>query len=119
VLETLYKAPRLLFQNGVNPVHAISGPVGVSSLVGNAAKGPNPIEQLLYLTTLLSTAVAVGNLIPIPILDGGQILVAFIETCASRRAGPRLKAFLAAGSAALLAFLLIAVTYHEILSELS
>ena len=58
-------------------VEAISGPVGVSREVGSAAKSGG--SSLLYLVVLLSINLGVVNLLPIPALDGGQMVFYLIE----------------------------------------
>ena len=59
-------------------VKELGGPIAITRASVQAAR--NGIENLLYLIALLSINVAVLNLLPIPILDGGQIVVNVIET---------------------------------------
>lgn len=56
---------------------AVSGPVGVAEVVGNAARAS--IQQLLYIVAVLSINLGVFNLIPFPALDGGRFLFLIIE----------------------------------------
>ncbi len=56
---------------------AISGPVGVAEVVGDAAK--QGILDFLYIVTVLSINLGVFNLIPFPALDGGRLLFLGIE----------------------------------------
>ncbi len=56
---------------------AISGPVGVAEVVGDAV-GLGFIN-LIYLVSLLSANLGVFNLIPFPALDGGRFLFLIIE----------------------------------------
>ena len=62
---------------------AVSGPVGISTAIGDAAKAG--IEPLLYLTALISINLGVMNLLPIPALDGGRILTILIEMITRKR----------------------------------
>ncbi len=59
-------------------VKELGGPIAITRASVQAAR--NGIETLFYLIALLSINVAVLNLLPIPILDGGQIVVNVIET---------------------------------------
>jgi regulator of sigma E protease len=59
-------------------VKELGGPIAITRASVQAAR--NGIETLLYLIALLSINVAVLNLLPIPILDGGQIAMNVIET---------------------------------------
>ena len=56
---------------------AVSGPVGVAEVVGDAAK--TGIRSLMYIVTVLSVNLGVFNLIPFPALDGGRFLFLAIE----------------------------------------
>ena len=56
---------------------AVSGPVGVASVVGSAVK--TGILNFLYIVTVLSINLGVFNLIPFPALDGGRFLFLIIE----------------------------------------
>ena len=58
-------------------IEALSGPVGVSREVGSAAKSGG--SSLLYLVIMLSVYLGIFNLLPIPALDGGQIVFYLIE----------------------------------------
>lgn len=56
---------------------AVSGPVGVAEVVGDAAK--TGVRSLMYIVTVLSVNLGVFNLIPFPALDGGRFLFLAIE----------------------------------------
>lgn len=58
-------------------VKSISGPIGIISMTGDAAKLGFP--YLLQLTATLSVSLAVINLLPIPALDGGHLFFLLIE----------------------------------------
>ena len=62
---------------------AVSGPVGISGAIGDAAKAGFP--NLLYLTAMISINLGVMNLLPIPALDGGRIIFLLVELIARRR----------------------------------
>ncbi len=53
-------------------VDALSGPVGVSEVVGQATK--NGFYSVLYLFGFITINLGVFNLIPFPALDGGRII---------------------------------------------
>jgi regulator of sigma E protease len=56
---------------------AVSGPVGISSAIGDAAKAG--FASLLHITALISINLGFMNLLPIPALDGGRLLTILIE----------------------------------------
>ncbi|HJR67920.1 MAG TPA: RIP metalloprotease RseP [Gemmatimonadaceae bacterium] len=55
----------------------LGGPIAIARASGEAAAGG--FAQLLQLTAFLSINVAIFNLLPIPILDGGQILINLLQ----------------------------------------
>ena len=59
-------------------VRDLGGPIAIAQVSVQAARGG--LETLLLLVALISINVAVFNLLPIPILDGGQILLNIAET---------------------------------------
>ena len=56
----------------------LGGPIAIGVVSVQAAQGG--LETLMLLIAFLSINVAVLNLLPIPILDGGQILLNILET---------------------------------------
>jgi regulator of sigma E protease len=59
-------------------VRQLGGPIAITR--ASVAAAQSGIESLLFLIALLSVNVAVLNLLPIPILDGGQILINVAES---------------------------------------
>ncbi len=74
----------LLF-SGVNVLKAISGPARLTYIIGNAAtesikqSGLAGIVPILNFLAFLSVGLFIMNLLPIPALDGGQILLSLSE----------------------------------------
>jgi len=90
----------------------VVGPVGLASVVGEAAQ--NGLGQILMLAGLIGVNLAIINLIPIPVLDGGRLLVVIIEAIL-RRPAPRLVLqILNTLGVALIILLMVTVTYHDI-----
>jgi regulator of sigma E protease len=58
-------------------ISKLNGPVSIGRASVTAAK--QGVESVLYLIAILSVNLAVFNLLPIPILDGGQIVVNLVE----------------------------------------
>ncbi len=55
----------------------ISGPVTIADVSGKAARAG--LDKYLNVLALISISIAVLNLLPIPVLDGGHLLYYFIE----------------------------------------
>ena len=58
-------------------ISAVSGPVGVTVTVANAAK--QSLQNLLPIMALITINLGIFNLLPIPALDGGRLLFILIE----------------------------------------
>lgn len=58
-------------------VEAISGPVGITKTISDMAQ--TGFINVLYLVVVISINLGVMNLLPIPALDGGHLLIYFIE----------------------------------------
>lgn len=58
-------------------VEAVSGPVGISAAIGDAAAAG--VLSLLNITVLISINLGFMNLVPFPALDGGRLITILIE----------------------------------------
>lgn len=67
----------LMLITGKVPVSQMSGPVGTTVIIGQAAQ--YGFANLLYIFALLSVNIGIFNLIPFPALDGGRIFFLLIE----------------------------------------
>ncbi len=63
-------------------IKTVSGPIGIAQMTGQAARAG--LAPLLILTCLISLNLGIFNLLPIPIMDGGVILLLFIESLMRR-----------------------------------
>ena len=64
-------------------IKQFAGPIGIGVIAGQAAREPG-WTPLLELTALISLNLGIINLLPIPILDGGLILLLFVEAVIRR-----------------------------------
>lgn len=62
---------------------AVSGPVGISSAIGDAAR--MGAESLLHIAALISINLGFMNLLPIPALDGGRLVTILIEMITKKK----------------------------------
>jgi len=89
ILATLGVFKILATKDGINN---LVGPIGIISLASQgAAQG---IKVLLLLLAIISINLAVLNLLPLPILDGGQILFYTIEAIIGRPLSPRIREYI-------------------------
>lgn len=92
---------------------ALSGPVGIYSIVGTAAS--SGILSILSLTALLSVNVGFINLLPLPAFDGGRLLFIIIEKIKGKPVDPRLENTIHSIGFFLLMALMLLITYNDII----
>lgn len=68
---------------------AVSGPVGISGAISDAAKAG--FTSLLNITVIISINLGFMNLLPIPALDGGRLLVLLVEIITKKRIPPKVE----------------------------
>ncbi|AIN92716.1 RIP metalloprotease RseP [Treponema putidum] len=89
-----FKSLGLLFK-GVDLRQAVSGPVRITHMLGDvAAQGFKAgfligLSDILNFISIISISLFIMNLLPIPILDGGLILFAFIEFIFRKQIHPK------------------------------
>ncbi|GMQ95397.1 MAG: RIP metalloprotease RseP [Patescibacteria group bacterium] len=98
---------------GSADLSAIAGPVGIVSIVGEASQFG--FIYLLSLTALISINLAIINLLPFPALDGGRLLFLLIEVIKGSPIKPAVANTTNAIGFALLIFLMVVITYSDIL----
>ena len=80
ILELTYftlKAIVSLILGHLSLREAVTGPVGIFNITSEAVK--YGFNALLHVTSMLSLALAIFNVLPIPVLDGGHLLFLGIE----------------------------------------
>lgn len=93
------KSISILFK-GVKVQNAVSGPARVTDILGTTIKEGFSVSfragiiSLLNLTGIISISLFIMNLLPIPVLDGGLILVALIECIFRRKINPKIQYYI-------------------------
>lgn len=106
------KSIGILFK-GVDMNNAVSGPARVTELLGSTVKEGFSaglkigFVSLMSLMAIISVSLFIMNLLPVPILDGGIILIAFIEIIIRRRVSPRIQYYIQFIGLAFIALLFI------------
>lgn len=102
---------------GEKVLESVVGPIGLVSVVGVAAQ--HGFGNLLVLAGFISLNLAVINLIPIPALDGGRLVLLGVEAV-MRRSAPNIVVQLSNSiGIGLIVLLMIAVTYNDIVRLLT
>jgi regulator of sigma E protease len=95
-------------------ISKLNGPVAIGRASVTAAK--QGLDSVLYLIAILSVNLAVFNLLPIPILDGGQIAVNLVEAVKGGSLSTRTRENLLRFGLAAIALLFVIVLYNDIAS---
>lgn len=94
-------------------------PEGITGIVGIAQLTHESVlmgwQTYLRLVALLSLSLAVLNILPLPALDGGRLLFVLIEAVRRRPANRRFELITNAVGFALLLFLILVITFHDII----
>ena len=100
-----------LFTGATSPKQ-LMGPVGIAQLSGESAE--NGFLPLLGLMASLSLNLGLLNLMPIPVLDGGHILILLLEGLARRDFSTRVKERMLVAGFVLLMLLMVTVIYNDL-----
>ena len=99
-----------LFTGGVS-VDQMMGPVGISQTIAKT----NGIREFMYMLALISLSLGVTNLLPIPALDGGKILILLIEAIRRKPLSEKLEINIQLIGFSILIALSLYITYNDIL----
>ena len=108
VYESLYD-----LITGRYSVGSVSGPVGISKTIGDAAK--LGFSMLLYITALISINLGVMNLLPLPALDGGRTITTLAEIVTRRRMPKKVEAAINGAGLILLLLLSAVILVKDVL----
>ena len=97
---------------GVADWGSVAGPVGIAGAGASAVQ--NGFAAAAFITALISINLAIINIIPIPGLDGGRLLIIIVEAVLRRPVSPKIITTLSLCGFALLIMLMLVVTYHDI-----
>lgn len=96
----------------VVPLDQVGGPIMIAQMVGQqAAEG---LPNVLALAALISINLAVLNLLPIPVLDGGQIVFCALETVMRRPLGQRFREYTMKAGWLFLMTLMVLATFNDV-----
>ena len=91
---------------------ALSGPAGIFSYLAKFVR--DDLRLALSFLVLLNINLAILNLLPIPVLDGGHIVMAIIEQIRGRPISARLVEYTTTAFAVLLISFMVYVTFFDI-----
>lgn len=101
---------KMIFTGGVS-VDQMMGPVGISEVVAKT----NGFREFIYMLALISLSLGVTNLLPIPALDGGKILILIIEAIRRKPLNEKTEINIQLIGFSILIALSLYITYNDIL----
>ena len=109
-LRILSALRNLIFHPDLNK---LGGPVAIFKASSDAAK--NGIENVLYFLAMLSINIGIFNLIPIPALDGGKIVLNILEAIRRKPLKQEIETYVTLAGVVIMVVLMIAVTWNDIM----
>ena len=112
VIVLVLSALGSIFTKGFN-LNQLGGPVAIFSLTSQVAK--NGLIDLFSFMGMISANLGVMNLLPIPALDGGKLVLNFIEGIRKKPLDPEKEGYLTIAGAIFLFALMLLVTWNDIM----
>ncbi len=109
-LRILSALKNLIFQPDLNK---LGGPVAIFKASSDAAK--NGIENVLDFLAMISINIGIFNLIPIPALDGGKIVLNILEAIRRKPLKQEIETYVTLAGVVIMVVLMIAVTWNDIM----
>jgi len=91
----------------------LAGPIGIAQMVGESARVG--FFNLLFLAALLNVNLGLLNLFPIPVLDGGWLVLLALEALRRRPLDPDQEALLRLAGAVIILLIVLFATYSDLM----
>lgn len=122
VLHVTVSVPAMLIRGDIDPSMARPvSVVGISQIAGYAAESTATTGHwfpLLSFTALISVALGLTNLLPLPALDGGRILFVLLEAVRGRRVEPEREGMVHLIGMLLLLGLMVLIIIQDIINPI-
>ena len=106
----LIESIKMLFTGNVG-INDLTGPVGISGMVSKTTS----IKEYIYLMSIISTSLGITNLLPLPALDGGKIVLLIIEAIRKKPLKQETEIQIQLLGFSILIVLALIVTYNDVL----
>lgn len=100
-----------IFTRQMSAKGALAGPLEIAAQSGEAAR--RSFKDLLHLMGFISISIAIMNLMPIPILDGGQIFILTVEEVIRRDLSLRFKEVISQVGFVMILLLMVMVIWFD------
>ena len=109
-ISSMFESLKMLFTGNVG-IKDLTGPVGISQVVSSTTT----IVNYIYIIALISVSLGITNLLPIPALDGGKILLLIIEAIRRKPLKQEIEVQIQLIGFSILIVISLIVTYNDIL----
>ena len=110
IINAMWESIKLIFTGGVTADNLV-GPIGISEIVAQTTG----LIDFFYIMAIISLSLGVTNLLPIPALEGGKILILIIEIIRRKPMKMETEAKIQMLGFSILIALSLFVTYNDIL----
>ena len=108
-ISSIFESLKMLFTGNIG-IKDLSGPVGISKVVSSTTTFANYV----YIISAISVSLGVTNLLPVPALDGGKILLLIIEAIRKKPLKKEVEIQIQLIGFSILIALSLIVTYNDI-----
>lgn len=91
----------------------LSGPIGIGRIYYLLFQSESGWQLALWFSVILNVNLAILNMLPIPVLDGGHIVLAIIESIRRKPVNMRLLEMIQTGCAVLIIGYMLYVTFYD------
>lgn len=105
-----------IFERKISAQSALGGPIEIARISGAAAR--TGFKELIFFMALISLNLFILNMMPVPILDGGQILILLVESTLRRDLSLRVKERMTQLGLVLIVLLMAMALYFDLLKSL-
>ena len=99
--------------NGGLSVKNLQGPVGIAVASGDSAT--QGLTEFIFMIAFISTAIGLMNLLPIPILDGGHLVIFAYQAVFKRSPNDRVMQVIMGVGLSMLLMLMLFATFNDIM----
>ncbi|MDD5608760.1 MAG: RIP metalloprotease RseP [Ignavibacterium sp.] len=103
-----------VFSGNIEVGKAFGGPIKIAQIAAKSAD--SGISSFLYFLALLSLSLAILNIMPFPVLDGGHLVMIIIEAIIRREIPVKIKVALQNTGFVILLLLMAFIIYNDIIS---
>ncbi|HWB02568.1 MAG TPA: RIP metalloprotease RseP [Verrucomicrobiales bacterium] len=104
----------LTTKNSSIGVSQMSGPVGIMKLYYNIFQSPYWWRLVLWFSVVLNVGLAIFNMLPLPVLDGGHITMALLEMARGKALGSKLMEYVQIACVLCLLSFVLFVTFKDV-----